>query len=645
MIKLIHQYNRVITYVFLFVAFCFMFSGVGLDMLQGGGSFNQHAIKVNDKEISFREYEAARENLTQRYRSMFGDNFETFAKSFNLDVSQQAVDALVDTTLLEQAAQSWGFAGSDESVNRYLVTKVFAGTPITKDALRERLQGLGMNFKQLSAKIREEVARETFSNVLRDVAFVSDQELKAQYVSQETSYSVTAATLQVEDFIPKVAPPAEDALKALYESSATEYELPAQVAYEYLAFNPKDFEDDVQVLPQDIEFYYTENPTQFKTPEQARIRSITLLYPKSNDSAAMAEVKAKAKQAHEEAVSGKPFTELVQKYSDDLPTKLAGGEKGWVARGKGSKAFDKAVFSASTGSVADLIEADFGFEIVRVEEKKESGQKPFSEVKGQIEAQIRTREAPAYAAAKAQELVAATKKQSAGITQIAAQMNLPAPKVASLSQQGQDPDPMLQGLTQRALQLPASDRLIATTIEVGDTTVALQIKEFKEPSIQPFDAVKEKVLKAYNKREAGRLAEQAAKELVDATKTDPAALVVTSTAKGYRTVPAFDISRAKPSSPSLPGLAPDFSKEVFASSKAPRALSEAYSTPEGYVVAAVTKVTQPDLGAESSRESLKEYRENAAERAAQRVLQTTVTQLKANASVIDVDPSLLAARS
>jgi hypothetical protein len=204
---------------------------------------------------------------------------------------------------------------------------------------------------------------------------------------------------------------------------------------------------------------------------------------------------------------------------------------------------------------------------------------------------------------------------------------------------------MLQGLTKRALQLPASDRLIATTIDVGDTTVALQIKEFKEPSIPPLEAVKEKVIQAYNQREARKLAEQAAKELVDAAKTDPAALVMTSTAKGYRIVPAFDISRAKPSGPSLPGLGPDFNTEVFSSAKAPRALSKGFSSPDGFVVATVTRVTQPDLSSDSARETLKEYRENAAERSAQRVLQTTVTQLKANASVIDVDPSLLASRS
>jgi len=645
MIKLIHQYNRIITYVFLFVAFCFMFSGIGLDILQGGSAVNNYAIKVNDTEIPLRDYEATRENLTQRYRSMFGDNFEALAKSFNLDVSQQAVDSLVDATLLEQEATRWGFAGSDDAVNKYLLTKVFAGGAVTKEALRARLQGLGMNFKQLSGKIKEEVARDAFTNVLRDVAFVSDQEIAAQYINQETAYSVTAAVVSADSFIAKVPAPSEDTLKNAYQSTATEYELPAQVAYEYLAFNPKDFEDDVQVAPQDIEFFYTENPSQFKTTEQARIRSITLLYPKSNDPEAMAAVKAKAKQAHEEAVSGKSFVELVQKYSDDLPTKLAGGEKGWIERGKGSKAFDKAVFSAPAGSVAELIEADFGFEIVRIEEKKESAQRPFSEVKGQIESQIRTREAPAYAAAKAQELVAAAKKQGVNISQIATQMKLPAPKVANLSQQGQDPDPMLQGLTQRALQLPASDRLIATTIDVGDTTVALQIKEFKEPSVQPFEVVRARVLSAYNQREARKLAEQAAKEFADIVKKDPSALASDAATKGYRVIPSFDISRAKPSNPALAGVSPDFTSEAFNSAKAPRALSKPFQVPEGLVVAAVTKVTQPDPQSTTAQETLKEYRENAAESSAQRLVRATVTQLKANAKVVDVDPSLLVNRS
>lgn len=640
MIKLIHRYNKIITYVFLFVAICFMFSGVGLDILHGGGGTERYAIKVNDKEISPLEFERARENLTERYRSMFGDNFESLAKSFNLNINQQAIDSIVDSNLLAQQANEWGMAGSDDAVNRYLLTKVFAGREVSKDAIRGMLQSLGMNYRQFASEVKQEVGRETFTSLLRDVAFVGDRDVEAQYVRQETTFAVLAATVPLEPFKKQVSDPGDEALKKVYNETATNYELPARVSYEYLSFPAQDHAKDVQVSAQDIELYYTENPGKFKTPEQARIRSITLLYPKESDPKAMADVKAKAKAVHEEAVSGKPFAELVQQYSDDLPSKLAGGVKGWVERGKGAKAFDKAVFSTQAGSVAELIESNTGYEIVLVEEKKDAGQKPFAEVREEIERTIRSREAPAYAAAKAQDIVTEVRKNTSSLTTVAAAKGLPAPKSANLAPQDADADPLLKALTQKALQLPAAERLIATTVDVGDTTVALQVREFKEPSIKPFAEVREAVLAAYRTNEALKLAEKQASEFLEAAKKEPTTFESSAKARGFSVTGPHDISRANPTNPSFAQLSNDMSAEVFASLATPRPLSRAFKQSDGYVVAAVTKVIRPDPKAKDAAEKLKKYRDEATQRQSQEAITATVAMLKLRSNV-DIDETLL----
>lgn len=644
MIKLIHRHNKIITYVFLFIAVCFMFSGVGLDILHSGDSADRYAIKVNSAKIPFQEVERTRETLTSRYRQMLGDNFENFAASLNLNISQQAVDSLVDSTLLDQEAARWGFAGNDEIVSRFIVTKLFAGRPVSREALGNTLRGLGMNYRQLSERIKTETSRQAFVDLMRDVSFVSKRDVEARYTTQETAFTLLTATVNSDSLTSEVPQPTEETLKKLYNATATTYELPAQVSYEFLTFNSKDFEKDVQVLPQDLEFYYTENPSKFKTAEQARIRSITLLYPKESDPKAMAAVKEKAKKVHEEAMSGKPFNDLVQMYSDDLPSKLAGGDKGWVQRGQGEKNFDKAVFAAAPGAVTELIETGFGFQIVRVEEKKEPTQRPFADVKASIEADIRKREAPSYAAAKAQELIALTKKNDQGLSAAAAALKLPAPTEATLRQQGQDPDPLLQGLTKRALQIPPSERLIATMFDVGETTVALRIKEFKEPFIQPFEAVKDKVLQGYKNDQASVLAEKRARELLESIAKDPTSLVSVATAKKYKVAGPFDITRAKPSNPTFSELPADLARDAVASNSSPRILSRAYKGNAGYTVGVVSKVTPPDLSSAASIKALDEYRETASASSEQQSMQSVISLLKAK-SDIDVDPSLFAAGS
>jgi peptidyl-prolyl cis-trans isomerase D len=640
MIKLIHRHNKIITYVFLFIAICFMFSGVGLDILHGGGDREQYAIKVNDKEISPLEFERAKENLTERYRRMFGENFESLAKSFNLNIAQQAVDSIVDSNLLSQEATAWGMAGSDESVNRYLLTKVFAGQEISKDAIRGLLQNLGMNYRQFSSEVKQKVSREAFTNLIRDISFVGDRDVEAQYVRQETQFSLLAATIPLDALLKQVPEPSSEALQKAYNETATSYELPARVSYEYLTFAAADFVKDVQVSPQDIELYYTENPSKFKTPEQARIRSITLLYPKDSDPKVMADLKAKAKTAHEEAISGKPFAELVQRYSDDLPTKLAGGSKGWVERGKGTKNFDKAVFAAQVGSVAELIESNTGYEIVLVEEKKEAGQKTFAEVKNEIEQGIRTREAPAYAAAKAQEVVNEVRRSSTSLSAVATSKGLPTPKVLNLGSQDRDPEPLLKGLTQKALQLPPAERLIATSVDIGDTSVVLQVKEFKEPSIQPLAEVADSVLAAYRRSEALKLAEKQAKDILDITQKDPASFEATAKSRGLTVKGPFDISRAKPSSPAFTELSGDVSNETFSSTLAPRVLGKPFKLDSGYMVVAVKNISKPDSKTPAALEQLKKYRDEATQRQAQEAVSSTVAMLKLRSNV-DIDERLL----
>jgi peptidyl-prolyl cis-trans isomerase D len=640
MIKLIHRYNKIITYVFLFVAICFMFSGVGLDILHGGGGSETYAIKVNDKEVSPLEFERAKENLTERYRRMFGDKFDSISKTLNLNINQQTIDSIVDSNLLSQEAEKWGMAGSDDAVTRYLVTKIFAGQEVSKDSIRAMLQNLGMNYRQFSSEVKREISREAFSNLLRDVYFASDRDVSAQFVKQETAFSVQAATIPLDKFESQVANPSDEELQKLYNQTATNYELPARVSYEYLTFSANNFAKDVPVAPQDIELYYTENPSKFKTPEQARIKSITLLYPKESDPKAMADVKTKAKTAHEEAVSGKPFAELVQKYSDDLPTKLAGGSKGWMERGKGSKAFDKAVFATQAGQVADLIESSTGYEIVLVEEKKEAGQKAFAEVKAEIEQTIRSREAPAYAAAKAQEVVSEARKNSSPLSAIAAAKGLPAPKVVTLSGGEQDPDPLLKGLTQKALQLPPNDRLIATTIDIGDTTVVLHVKEFKEPSIQPLSDVKAQVLAAYRRAEGLKMAEKQANEILELVKKDLNTLESAAKERGARVSSVVDITRTKPTSETLAELSTEMSNDVFSSIAAPRVLNRTFKGDKGYTVAVVTKVTKPDPKAPTAAESLKKYRDELEQRQEQEATVATVALLKSR-SDIDIDKTLL----
>jgi peptidyl-prolyl cis-trans isomerase D len=644
MIQLIHKYKQSIAWVFLFVALCFALSGVGLDILQGGAMDQRNAVVVNDKKFDFDDLGMAQRRIENQYRQMFGDNYQQLLASFNVNTRQQAVDNLVDSELLQQQAHELGLTAGDAEIRKYILTRVFnqgdKGSTFSPEAYRGMLQGMGMSARQFEGQVAQDLARVALVGLLQDTAYVSAKDVTQRYIQQEAKYSFVTASYDSNLLISEVPTPSEQELQKFYETNATDYELPARVAYDYIVLAPKDFEKDVNVQAQDIEVYYADNASKFSSPEQIRARSIKLLYPKESDPKKMAAVREKAVKAREEALSGKPFELLVTTYSDDLPSKAVGGSRGWIVRGKESEAFDKAAFSTAVGGVSELIEADFGFEIVKVEERKESGTSDLAEVRAEIERELRTQEAPAYAAAKARELVERAKKENKRLAEIAPTLGLTVASTATLLNQSNDPSSAPRGLTQQVMMLPAAERLAPAVIDSGDTSVAVQIKEFKEPTTASYEEVKERVLTTYKSREAQKLAETKAKDLLEAAKKAPADFKKESEARKATFKGPFEISRAKPSTEGFAGMTPEMSKAILASTAVKAAPTQYFVAGSQYVVTQVTEIKKPDPTSESAKQELAKYSEQAQEQSRKEAIESTVGLLKSRAS-IDIDPAVL----
>jgi peptidyl-prolyl cis-trans isomerase C len=88
--------------------------------------------------------------------------------------------------------------------------------------------------------------------------------------------------------------------------------------------------------------------------------------------------RAKAEDVLKRARAGEDFAALAKEFSTDPGSKNEGGELGWFGRGQMVKPFEDAAFSLQPGQISDVVESDFGFHIIQVEErgtkKSEAGQ-------------------------------------------------------------------------------------------------------------------------------------------------------------------------------------------------------------------------------------------------------------------------------
>lgn len=92
-----------------------------------------------------------------------------------------------------------------------------------------------------------------------------------------------------------------------------------------------------------------------------------------------------AKKILERAKAGEDFNKLAMEFSIDPSAKENSGELGYFSVGDMVPEFEKAAFALEPGQISGLVQSDFGFHIIKAEDKKTLG---FDEAKAQIKEEL-----------------------------------------------------------------------------------------------------------------------------------------------------------------------------------------------------------------------------------------------------------------
>jgi peptidyl-prolyl cis-trans isomerase C len=142
----------------------------------------------------------------------------------------------------------------------------------------------------------------------------------------------------------------------------------------------------------------------------------------------LVETEDEAKAIKAELDKGADFAELAKKKSKD-PGASDGGDLGFFTKEQMVPEFSAVAFALEPGKISDPVKSQFGWHIIKVEEKRNRKAPDFDQVKGQIETYV-TRKAQADYVAKLRE-AAKIERLDAPATDATAKSDTPAPADAA----------------------------------------------------------------------------------------------------------------------------------------------------------------------------------------------------------------------
>src|SRR5680860_475666 len=136
--------------------------------------------------------------------------------------------------------------------------------------------------------------------------------------------------------------------------------------------------NQISIHDEELLEYYNENKESLFEPEQVHARHILV---ETEEEANILLLQLK------EGLTD--FAELAKEKSIG-PSAPSGGDLGFFSRGQMVKEFEDAAFSLEQGEISNVVQTEFGYHIIKCEEKKEEYSPTFEEAKEQISNTLRS---------------------------------------------------------------------------------------------------------------------------------------------------------------------------------------------------------------------------------------------------------------
>lgn len=529
-----------------------------------GGSVSSIGT-VGDMRITMESYSQTLNQDIRALEAQVGTRL-TFAQISSFGIDQAALSRLVATRTLDNEAAHLGMSVGDARVREAVLgIPAFQGLDgnFDREAYRIALDRAGMDEGEFETSLREEISRTVLQAAV--VAGLSQPTtyagILAAYVGE--TRTVTWAPVASDILAGPVAEATDADLQAYYEAHLDDFTLPETKAISFAWLTPEMIQDQIEIDEGALRDLYQSRISEFQLPERRLVERL-VFGDQAQADAAMARV----------SDGSADFETLVAERGLDL----ADTDLGDVVQQELGAA-GEAIFAAGAGDVVGPLMSSLGPALFRVNAVLLARETPFEEAVPELRGEL--------AAARARRVI---EDSADGITDLLAGGASIADLVTRTDMVAGQIDwtaDSTEGIaaydTFREAAAAARPGDYPSLVTLADGGIfALSVDEIRPPTLQPLDAVRDRVVAGWQAAQTQVLILAAAEDLRAqiTPESDFAALGLTADTEANLTRSAF-----------LPGTPEGFAATAFAMQPGE---ARVLPLPEGAVILRIDAVHAAD---------------------------------------------------
>ena len=425
---------------------------------------------------------------------------------------------MINQRLVAREANRLGLRVSNEDLRDSIAAqRAFqVGGQFDVETYEAVLRENGMTPPEFETLRRTELTMKLLQDMVSQAVALSDAQTHQVYDQRNERVAVAYLEVPSYDFYAQIHPTPQQ-IQKYYADSGGEFREPERVKVDYILYDPIKLGEKINPPDKEIAAFYKDNlKTLFSYPQRVRARHILISVaadvPQKDRDAA----RAKAEKILDQLKQGADFAKLAAQDSDDQGTRDRGGDLGFFQRGQMIKPFEDAAFSLKPGELSGVVQTQYGYHIIKVEEVKPAHTDPLAQARPRIVELIRERVGQKAARAGQHDDLAAA-LGGAKLRDLAAKRGLEVVSTPPFAEG--EPIPKLERnpeFTSTAFKLGKGE--ISAVSGKGSGLFLIQLIDRDPAHIPPLKQIEDRVRDALVRREAENMARERAESLMKQIK-------------------------------------------------------------------------------------------------------------------------------